>query len=199
MFTGLIETVGHVVRRSARTDGALLTIASTVLARKPWVLGESIAVNGVCLTLVAFEDDRFSADLSAETLARTTLAALHAGDHVNLERALTMGQALGGHMVSGHVDGVATVLRLRRDGTSRHITLEIPAELGRYVARKGSLCVDGVSLTVNSIEGSQACVVIVPHTADVTTLGALEPGALVNIEVDMIARYLERLLLDRAP
>lgn len=194
MFTGLVGTVGTVIRKAMKGPGAQLTIAASGWAGVPWVLGESIAVNGVCLTLVASHEDQFSADLSRETLARTALHALAPGTRVNLERALKVGEPLGGHMVSGHVDGVATVVRLQREGEGRVLTLDIPSDLVRYVARKGSLCVDGVSLTVNTITGTQASFAIIPHTLAATTLSALEPGLTVNIEVDLIARYLERLL-----
>lgn len=194
MFTGLIQTVGTVVRAEAQSGGARLWVAAPAFGDAPWVTGESIAVNGVCLTLVAGEGDRFAADLSGETLACTALSRLVAGQGVNLERALKVGDALGGHLVSGHVDGTADVLRLQRTRDGARLALAIPAEWQRYVARKGSLCIDGVSLTVNSIEGGRAEFAIVPHTLAATTLGALEPGAIVNIEVDLIARYLERLL-----
>ncbi len=194
MFTGLVGTVGTVVRKAMQGPGAQLTIAAAGWASAPWVLGESIAVNGVCLTLTDGHEDQFSADLSRETLARTALQALAPGAYVNLERALKVGDALGGHMVSGHVDGVATVGRLQREGEGRLLTLEIPEDLTRYVARKGSLCVDGVSLTVNTIVGTQASFALIPHTLSATTLSVLEPGMVVNIEVDLIARYLERLV-----
>ncbi|WP_297362572.1 riboflavin synthase [Acidiferrobacter sp.] len=194
MFTGLIQSRGTVVHRTLRATGARLAVDAPGLAAHGWTLGESIAVNGVCLTLVEGSASEFCADLSAETLARTALSSLRPGYFVNLERALKVGDALGGHLVSGHVDGVATVLRLERDGEGRRLVLEIPQALTRYVARKGSLCVDGVSLTVNTIEGAIVNFAIVPHTLSATTLGELAPGALVNIEVDLIARYLERLL-----
>ena len=194
MFTGLIETVGTVVQRTGHAHGARLTVAAPKWTKAPWVMGESIAVNGVCLTLTNGHADQFSADLSSETLARTSLGAVRPGALVNLERALKVGEALGGHLVSGHVDGVATVLRYQREGEGRVLSLEIPQELTRYVARKGSLCVDGISLTVNAIEGVVVSFAIVPHTLSATTLGHIEPGAVVNIEVDLVARYLERLL-----
>ena len=194
MFTGLVGTVGTVVRKTTQGPGAKLTIAAPGWAGVPWVLGESIAINGVCLTLTEGLEDHFSADLSRETLTRTALQALVAGARVNLERALKVGDALGGHMVSGHVDGVATVVRLQREGEGRVLTLDVPEDLRRYVARKGSLCVDGVSLTVNTISGALASFAIIPHTLSATTLSALEPGMAVNIEVDLIARYLERLV-----
>ncbi len=194
MFTGLIQSRGTVVQRVARATGARLTIDAPEWAVNGWVLGESIAVNGVCLTLVEGSASGFCADLSAETLARTALSSLRPGHALNLERALKVGESLGGHLVTGHVDGVATVLRLERDGDGRRLALEIPQALTRYVARKGSLCVDGVSLTVNAIEGTVAHFAIVPHTLSATTLGGLVPDAPVNIEVDLIARYLECLL-----
>ncbi|HUW97224.1 MAG TPA: riboflavin synthase [Acidiferrobacter sp.] len=194
MFTGLIETMGTVERRVAHARGARLTIAAPGLTKAPWVIGESIAVNGVCLTLTEGEGAQFSADLSTETLMRTSLGALRPGALVNLERALKVGDALGGHLVSGHVDGIATVLRCSREGEGLLLSLEVPLEFGRYIARKGSLCVDGISLTVNTIDGAVVSFAIVPHTLAATTLGHVEPGALVNIEVDLIARYLERLL-----
>lgn len=194
MFTGLIQSRGTLVQRVARATGARLTVDAPELAVGGFVLGESIAVNGVCLTLVEASGSEFCADLSAETLARTALSSLRPGHAVNLERALKVGEPLGGHLVSGHVDGVATVVRLERDGDGRRLALEIPQSLTRYVARKGSLCVDGVSLTVNAINGAIAHFAIVPHTLSATTLSELVPDAQVNIEVDLIARYLERLL-----
>lgn len=194
MFTGLVGTVGTLIRKTTQGSGARFTMAAPEWASVPWVLGESIAVNGVCLTLIEGHDDQFSADLSRETLTRTALQAYSPGARVNLERALKVGDALGGHLVSGHVDGVATVVRLQRDGDGRLLTLDIPEDLTRYVARKGSLCVDGVSLTVNTIAGALASFAIIPHTLSATTLGGLEPGMAINIEVDLIARYLERLV-----
>ena len=194
MFTGLIQSRGTIAQRVARATGARLTVEAPGLAADGWTLGESIAVNGVCLTLVEGSASGFCADLSAETLARTALSSLQPGRAVNLERALKVGESLGGHLVSGHVDGVATVLRLERDGDGRKLALEIPQALTRYVARKGSLCVDGVSLTVNAVEGAIVFFAIVPHTLSATTLGELSPDAQVNIEVDLIARYLERLM-----
>lgn len=195
MFTGLIETVGTIVSREPQARGARLTVAAAGLASKPWVLGESIAVNGVCLTLIEGRDELFLADLSTETLARTALGALGTGSRVNLERALRVGDALGGHFVSGHVDDVATVIGCERDGEGRVLTLQIPPDLTRFVARKGSLCVDGVSLTVNSVQGQRLDFAIVPHTLRATTFGTLQVGAQVNIEVDLVARYLERLMV----
>jgi riboflavin synthase len=157
-------------------------------------LGESIAVGGVCLTAVAFTDEGFVADVSGETLACTTIGGWAAGERVNLERALALGERLGGHIVSGHVDGVGEVVARRADARSQRFTLRAPAALARYIAAKGSITLDGVSLTVNAVEGPQFEVNIVPHTLAHTSLDAWQPGRQVNIEVDVLARYLERLM-----
>jgi riboflavin synthase len=159
-------------------------------------IGDSIAVNGACLTAVELGGGGFAADVSRETLSLTTLGELAAGSPVNLENALRAGQSLGGHYVSGHVDGVGQVLSRRDDARSVRIEFEVPWGLGRYVARKGSICIDGVSLTVNSASGTRFDVNLVPHTLEVTTLGRLAAGTRVNLEVDIIARYLERLLAE---
>src|SRR5690606_31480824 len=161
-------------------------------------LGASIAVNGVCLTVVDAADDRFSADGSSETLARTTLGALAPGDPLNLEPALRIGDPLGGHLVSGHVDGVGRVRSVATAARSLAISMPLPPELERYVARKGSIAVDGVSLTVNAVSGNAFDVNIVPHTRDATIIGRYRVGTGVNIEVDMLARYVERMLEGRA-
>ena len=165
--------------------------------------GDSIAVSGVCLTAVGLENNRFCADISAETLARTTLGSWRKGERVNLELSLRAGDCLGGHLVSGHVDGRAVLLNKQPDGQSWRLEFELCAALAKYVAAKGSVCLDGVSLTVNDVrdndqqggaeKGCRFAICIIPHTLDVTTLGALEAGDEVNLEVDMIARYLERL------
>ncbi|MEJ2534100.1 MAG: riboflavin synthase [Gammaproteobacteria bacterium] len=156
--------------------------------------GDSMCVSGVCLTMLEPDAEGFSADLSKETLSFTTLGRVAAGGSVNLEPALRAADRLGGHLVSGHVDGRATLLSRRPDGRSERFLFELPAELARYVARKGSICIDGVSLTVNGVDGARFDVCIIPHTLEVTTLGDLAPGDEVNIEVDMVARYIERLL-----
>jgi riboflavin synthase len=161
--------------------------------------GDSVAVNGVCLT--ALEPDaqgRFTADVSVETLECTTLGDLAAGDIVNVEPALRAGDPLGGHLVTGHVDGIGRVTSLSSSGRSTGICIEVPTELAQYVATKGSVCVDGVSLTVNDVNAARFSVNIIPHTAEATTFGGLEVGARVNIEVDLVARYLDRLLMQRA-
>ena len=162
-------------------------------------LGDSIAVSGVCLTAVELTGDGFWADVSGETLSRTTLGALRPGDPVNLEKALTPTTRLGGHLVSGHVDGVGRVAERRPEARSVRFVIEAPCELARYIAEKGSIAVDGVSLTVNRVDGARFDLNIVPHTLAETTLDRFAPGRAVNLEVDVIARYLERLLLgDRA-
>jgi riboflavin synthase len=157
--------------------------------------GDSIAVSGVCLTAVALPGDGFWADVSGETLARTTLGEVKTGAAVNLEKALTPTTRLGGHLVSGHVDGVGTVLTRHDDGRSVRLRVQAPAQLARYIAEKGSVTVDGVSLTVNGVTGATFDLNIVPHTLSETTIGECSPGRRVNLEVDLIARYLERLLL----
>lgn len=158
--------------------------------------GDSIAVSGVCLTVVELHGDGFSADVSAETQRCTTFAALQAGDRVNLEKALTLAAPLGGHMVSGHVDGIAEVQARAEEGQSVCYRIKAPRPLRKYIAAKGSVCIDGVSLTVNAVDGEVFAVNIVPYTLQETTLGSFAPGQRVNLEVDLIARYIERLLLD---
>lgn len=161
-------------------------------------LGESIALNGACLTVVAFGERTFDVELSEETLRLTNLGRLRVGDHVNMERALRAGDRLGGHMVTGHVDGLGIIKKLEAEGEMTKVSLELPDDLSQYVARKGSLTVDGVSLTVNAVDGRCASLLLIPHTQQVTTLGALDVGRTVNIEVDLVARYVERLLQTKA-
>ena len=194
MFTGIIEAVGTLGAITRRDDGARISVNTANLDLTDVKIGDSIAVNGVCLTVVALGSKAFEADLSAETLARTTFGQRRVGDRLNLERALTLAKSLGGHLVSGHVDGVAQVQASSADGQSRVVTFQVPQMLGRYIAAKGSICVDGVSLTVNVVEGDHFTVSLIPHTLGMTTLDVLQAGAAVNIEVDIIARYLERLL-----
>ena len=195
MFTGIIQAVGRVLIREARGGDALLRVATGKLDLGGVQVGDSIAVSGVCLTAVELTGDGFSADVSGETLSRTTLGTLRAGDAVNLEKALTPTTRLGGHLVSGHVDGVGRVLERRPEARSVRFLVEAPAGLARYIAEKGSICVDGVSLTVNTIDGARFDLNIVPHTLAETTIDEYRPGRQVNLEVDIIARYLERLLL----
>jgi riboflavin synthase len=195
MFTGIIQSVGEVRRLEPRGGDVRLTIGTGRLSLKTAALGDSIAVNGVCLTAVTLAADAFAADVSRETLALTTLGGLAPGRPVNLEPALTLATPLGGHLVSGHVDGVGQVLERREDARSWRLRIEAPAELARYIAHKGSICVDGVSLTVNAVDGACFELNIVPHTLDQTIIARYQVGTRVNLEVDLIARYLERLLL----
>lgn len=195
MFTGIIEAVGEVTRLESRGGDVRLGIASGKLDRGDVKIGDSIAVNGVCLTVVELTPAGFMADVSGETLARTTLGAWHVGERVNLEKALTPTTRLGGHLVSGHVDGVGTVRERSVDARSVRFRIEAPAPLARYIAEKGSICVDGVSLTVNAVQGAIFDLNIVPHTLAETAIADYQFGRAVNLEVDLIARYLERLLL----
>lgn len=202
MFTGLIEGVGTLaarehVGRSGRGGDARLRIGVGTLPFDNVQLGESISVNGTCLTVVAFDETGFEADASNETLALTTLGALPVGRVLNLERAMRPGDRLGGHLVSGHVDGVGTVRATRDDARAQRWSFAAPAPLRRYIAAKGSICVDGVSLTVNAVDGEGFEVALVPHTLAHTAFGATSVGDDVNLEVDLVARYVERLLQER--
>jgi riboflavin synthase len=199
MFTGLIRAIGEIERIAPVGGDMRLRVRTGKLPLAEIALGDSIAVNGVCLTAVELDQGRFAADVSRETLAHTTLGALGPGARVNLEPALTLSTPLGGHLVSGHVDGVGQVLEVREDARSWRLQIHAPAELARYIAPKGSICVDGTSLTVNRVVGAVFELNIVPHTLDETIIGDYRAGSRVNLEVDLIARYLERLLLgDRA-
>jgi len=194
MFTGIIEAVGTVAGLESRGGDVRLSIATPGLDLAGAAVGDSIAVNGACLTAIELPGDGFAADVSRETLALTTLGGLKAGSRVNLERALTLSRPLGGHLVSGHVDGVGEVLSRKEDGRSWRFVFRMPEAISRYVAKKGSICVDGVSLTVNEVEGARFGVNIVPHTMEATIFGKYTTGSKVNLEVDIVARYLERLL-----
>ena len=195
MFTGIIQSVGQIRRLEPRGGDVRVSIAAGKLPMADVALGDSIAVNGVCLTAVGLSPDAFAADCSRETLSLTTLGDLLPGSPVNLEKALTLATPLGGHLVSGHVDGVGRVLERREDARSWRLRIEAPAELARYIAHKGSICVDGVSLTVNAVDGACFELNIVPHTLNETIIVHYQAGTRVNLEVDLIARYLERLLL----
>lgn len=197
MFTGLIQGVGRLVARETRDGDARLRIDLGTLPSTSLSLGESIAVSGVCLTVVEFDAGQFGADVSNETLERTTLGALPHGAAVNLERALRPTDRLGGHLVSGHVDGVGTVLWVEPDARAQRWRFGAPVGLMRYIAVKGSVCVDGVSLTVNAVGEDSFEVALVPHTVAHTAFAQTRPGAAVNLEVDLVARYLERLLAQR--
>jgi riboflavin synthase len=194
MFTGIVQDTGRVDSITPRNGDVRLAIRVDRLDLSQTALGDSICVQGCCVTVVALERDLFAADLSRETLAVTTLGGLAVGAAVNLEPALRAGDALGGHLVSGHVDGVARVKSQTADARSTRVVIEAPAALARFIARKGSITVDGVSLTVNEVDGASFGVNLIPHTLQVTTLGGLVPGAAVNLEIDQVARYVERLL-----
>jgi riboflavin synthase len=193
MFTGLVEAVGVVRSRSplAQGGGCRLGIEHPFGAL---TLGESISVDGACLTVVAFEGNVFDVELSEETLSRTTLEGADAGRRVNLERALQMGDRLGGHLVTGHVDALARVFSVTADGDMTRVELDVPDDLALYIAPKGSVTLAGVSLTVNDVKGARFWVQLIPHTRAETTLGTLAAGDFVNLEVDLIARYVRRLL-----
>lgn len=195
MFTGIVAAVGRVRSVAAQDGAARIWIAAGGLALDDVAIGDSIAVNGVCLTAIEIAGDAFSVDVSAETLACTVGFA--AGSAVNLEKALRLADRLGGHLVSGHVDGIGAVVRFDRVGENRLLAVRLPPELARYIARKGSVTLNGVSLTVNGVDGDSFHVNLIPHTLAATNLGTLEPGAPLNVEVDLVARYLERLLADK--
>ena len=193
MFTGIVAGTGTVATRTPRQGDVELIVDAGALSLAGCAPGDSIAVSGVCLTMTRIEGARFAADVSNETLARTTLGRLGIGGRINLEKPLRAGDALGGHYVTGHVDGIARVLAVEDDARSRRLSLELPAGLARYVAPKGSVTLDGVSLTVNEVEGVRCGVNLIPHTLQLTTLGELSAGSTVNLEIDIIARYIERL------
>ena len=193
MFTGIVQDVGRILALEARGGDTRLTVGVDRLDLSRTAIGDSIAVSGVCLTAVALEPRAFGADVSRETLAVTTIGAWRVGQRVNLEPALRAGDALGGHLVSGHVDGTAELRSRHDEARSRRLRFLLPRPLARYVARKGSVALDGVSLTVNEVGPQEFEVNLVPHTLAVTTLGELAVGERVNIEVDSVARYLERL------
>ena len=191
MFTGLVTAVGRAIEAAPTSGGVRLRIDAAGLALDDVAIGDSIAVNGACLTVVSLADRTFDVELSRETIA--CIAALDAGAHVNLEKALRLSDRLGGHLVSGHVDGVGTVERVQPVGDNRVLEIAIADDLTRYVARKGSIAVNGVSLTVNEVSGNTFAVNLIPHTLASTNLAALAPGARVNVEIDLLARYVERL------
>ena len=197
MFTGLIAGVGHLAAREMRGGDARLRVERGTLDCAGVELGESIAVNGVCLTVVAFDAGGFEADASNETLALTTLGDLPIGAALNLERALRADDRLGGHLVSGHVDGVGRVLQVQPDARAQRWRFAAPRSLSRYIAQKGSICIDGVSLTVNAVDDAGFEVALIPHTIAHTAFATTTVGAAVNLEVDLVARYVERLLTTR--
>jgi riboflavin synthase len=191
MFTGIVTAVGRIASAKPAGDGVRLRVEAASLGLDDVALGDSIAIQGVCHTVVAMAGDAFEVDTSRATLAVTT--GLEAGREVNLEKSLRLSDRLGGHLVQGHVDGVGRVEAFDDLGGSFRLVVEAPAELGRYIAKKGSITVDGVSLTVNEVDGASFEINIIPHTRSVTTFRNLSAGARVNLEVDMMARYIERL------
>jgi riboflavin synthase len=195
MFTGIIQAVGAVSSLEKRGGDLRIGIDTGKLPMDDVAPGDSIAVSGVCLTVVELGDGEFHADVSGETLRRTILGMLDVKTPVNLEKALTLATRLGGHLVSGHVDGIGMVTARREDSRSVQFTIRAPDELARYIATKGSICVDGISLTVNGVNGAEFELNIVPHTLAETTMNRYRAGCKVNLEVDLLARYLERLLL----
>lgn len=196
MFTGIVQDVGRVVSCEARGGDVRLLIAFDRLDPSGFNIGDSICVQGCCLTAVELHDRTFAADVSRESLSLTTLGDLVPGSPVNLEPSLRAGDPLGGHLVSGHVDGIAEISAISGDARSTRVEISVPPALARYIARKGSVAIDGVSLTVNEVLGAAFGINLIPHTQSVTTLGALRAGSRVNLEVDQIARYVERLLAD---
>ena len=194
MFTGIIQAVGEIARLDKAPQHARVVINTNTLPMQDVSLGDSISVNGVCLTAIELSKNSFAADVSAETLVRTTLGELAVGSQVNLEKALRLNDFLGGHLVSGHVDGVGRVLAKQAVGDAWRYSFEAPQSLMKYIAEKGSITINGISLTVNDVATNQFQVMIVPHTLQKTMLGTLAVGGQVNLEVDIIARYLERLL-----
>jgi len=194
MFTGIIKATGVIASMERRGGDVSMRVVSRALPWADYAVGESIAVSGVCLTIVNLHEDGFDADVSVETLEVTALGETGERGRVNLEPALSVGERLGGHLVSGHVDCKGRIIELTSDARSIRMRVELPTEYARYVAQKGSICIDGVSLTINAVSGSCFELNIIPHTADNTIIGDYAGGSVVNIEVDLLARYLERLL-----
>mgnify|MGYP000063635233 CR=1 FL=1 len=195
MFTGIIEAIGEVVSIEKRGGDVRLQVRSNDMTWADVALGDSIATSGVCLTAVALPGDGYVADVSLETLSLTSLGNWKPGTRVNVEKALMPQSRLGGHIVSGHVDGIGEVIKREADARSERFTLRAPKALAKYIAHKGSITVDGISLTVNAVNGCDFELNIVPHTLEKTVIGDYQPGTRVNLEVDVIARYLERLLM----
>lgn len=194
MFTGIIEAIGSIRAMTPKGGDVRVHVATGKLDLADVKLGDSIAVNGICLTAVELPGDGFWADVSRETLTRTAFVDLRVGTRVNLEKALTPTSRLGGHLVSGHVDGIGVVQKFEPVGESHELVIRAPAALAGYIAKKGSITVDGVSLTVNRVDGCDFSINLIPHTVQVTTLKRLAAGSSVNLEIDLIARYMERML-----
>jgi riboflavin synthase len=195
VFTGIVKAIGSVTAIERVGGDVRLSVHSTGLPFSSYAVGESIAVNGACLTATVLRADGFDTDVSTETLAVTSLGGLVIGSSVNLEPSLSLADRLGGHLVSGHVDCLGSVTALNKDARSIRLRIAIAPEFARYVARKGSVCVDGVSLTINAVSANTIDLNIIPHTAETTIIGGYTSGTIVNIEVDLLARYVERLLL----
>ncbi|TFH67799.1 riboflavin synthase [Gammaproteobacteria bacterium LSUCC0057] len=197
MFTGIIAALGEITELQPRDGDLRLTIDAGALPMADVKLGDSIACNGCCLTVVELRGQQFAVDVSVESLDLTTIGRWQLGSRINLEKAMQAGDRFGGHMVSGHVDGLGEVVSRHSDARSERFRLRAPAALARYIAPKGSITIDGTSLTVNVVEGSEFEICIIPHTLDNTIIGGYQPGTAVNLEVDLVARYLERLLAER--
>jgi riboflavin synthase len=195
VFTGIVKAIGSITAIARVGGDVRLSVHSTGLPFSSYAVGESIAVNGACLTATVLRADGFDTDVSTETLAVTSLGGLVIGSSVNLEPSLSLADRLGGHLVSGHVDCLGSVTALNKDARSIRLRIAIAPEFARYVARKGSVCVDGVSLTINAVSANTIDLNIIPHTAETTIIGGYTSGTIVNIEVDLLARYVERLLL----
>jgi riboflavin synthase len=193
MFTGIVTTTGKITHLQALEQGLRLTVEAPGLSLKDVAIGDSIAHGGVCLTVIAKTKDSYQIDVSKETL-NCTVGLNTLGGEVNLEKAMRLSDFIGGHLVSGHVDGVGKVVKFEPVGESHLLVIEAPKKLAKYIARKGSITVDGVSLTTNKVKGSKFAINLIPHTVEVTTLKHLQPGSNVNLEVDLIARYVERML-----
>ena len=194
MFTGIIQAKGNIKEIRISNKGAVFALNSNSLELSDVSIGDSIAVNGVCLTITQLDKNSFSANVSQETLNCTTFSQLRKGQNINLEKSLRLDQGIDGHLVSGHVDGVGEVVSLQKEGESTRLKIKVKNDLSKYIAKKGSICINGVSLTVNSVEADIFDVNIVPHTLSVTTLGELIENSRVNIEIDIIARHIEHLI-----
>jgi len=194
MFTGIIQAKGNIKEIRISNKGAVFVLNSNSLELSDISIGDSIAVNGVCLTITQLDKNSFSANVSQETLNCTTFSQLRKGQNINLEKSLRLDQGIDGHLVSGHVDGVGEVVSLQKEGESTRLKIKVKNDLSKYIAKKGSICINGVSLTVNSVETDIFDVNIVPHTLSVTTLGELIENSRVNIEIDIIARHIEHLI-----
>ncbi len=194
MFTGIIQAKGNIEEIRISNKGAVFVLNSNSLELSDVSIGDSIAVNGVCLTITQLDKNSFSANVSQETLNCSTFSQLRKGQNINLEKALRLDQGIDGHLVSGHVDGVGEVVSLQKEGESTRLKIKVKNDLSKYIAKKGSICINGVSLTVNSVEADIFDVNIVPHTISVTTLGELIENSRVNIEIDIIARHIEHLI-----